>query len=185
MKWKISALMAVASFAAPAAHAATADGILAVTMDVTPGCSLSSTSGSGGGGNAADALLDFGSVTGESTGSKDATAVSTTSGTPGGSVVEVVCSNSYTGVNSPTVTMNLGLNPTGTQRQMAGPAGAFVAYDIYEDAGYNTKYTDTAVALNIPTAGVSVPVYVYGRVPDVSGLADGTYSDTVTVTLTY
>lgn len=171
------------AFAAPA-PTLTTTGKLDVQLEVTPGCAFSS--GSGGTtetADVADAVLSFGKVTSESTGSKDGQAVSSGSG----SSVTVTCSSTYTGANSPQLTLGAGLNAgAGTQRKMVGPAGLLVAYNLYQDAGRNIAYDSTTpVQLNIPTAGVATPINIYGRVPNVAGLNDGTYTDTVTMTLTY
>lgn len=82
-----------------------------------------------------------------------------------------------------------GSNPVGTVRRMRNAAGNYVTYELYRDNARsqrwgNTPGTDTS---NGTGQGESSPVAqsVYGRVPVQPAAPTGTYSDTITVTLTY
>jgi spore coat protein U domain-containing protein, fimbrial subunit CupE1/2/3/6 len=65
--------------------------------------------------------------------------------------------------------------------------GANVTYSLYTDTGRttvwgNTVGTDTVAATG---NGASQSYTVFGRVPSQSTPAPGTYTDTITVTVTY
>ncbi|HYP69685.1 MAG TPA: spore coat U domain-containing protein, partial [Variovorax sp.] len=82
--------------------------------------------------------------------------------------------------------LNNGLHASGTQRRMIGPTGDLVSYELYRDNARaqrwgSTQGTDTVSGSGGSTASVTV----YGRVPAQTGVTPGTYSDTITVTLTY
>jgi spore coat protein U-like protein len=173
--------------ASPAWSAATTTGRLDIALEVSPGCAFTSGSSSTSD-NISGAILNFGhtaltSDPGTAVGSVDGQAVSAGSG----SALSVVCSSTFVGVNAPTLTIDAGLHANGTQRRLVGPGGATVAYDLYSDVGHNTSIVSGApVQLTLSTPGVGVPINIYGRVPDLSGAnADGMYTDTVTMTLSY
>lgn len=82
-----------------------------------------------------------------------------------------------------------GINASGTVRRMRSPAGNFVTYELYRDAGRtqrwgNTLGTDTTNGTGMGEA-TAVTQSVYGRVPAQTSRPSGTYTDTITVTLTY
>jgi spore coat protein U-like protein len=85
--------------------------------------------------------------------------------------------------------LNNGANASGATRRMRSPAGNYVNYELYRDGGRsqrwgNTAGTDTSDGTG---AGETSPItrVVYGRVPAQTTVPQGTYSDTVTITLTY
>jgi len=80
--------------------------------------------------------------------------------------------------------LNYGVNATGTQRRMAGPAGSYVNYGLFQDSG-RTKAWDNGANVLMGSGGNPSSVTVYGRVPVQPEASPGSYSDTVTVTLTY
>jgi spore coat protein U-like protein len=83
-----------------------------------------------------------------------------------------------------------GSHAIGTVRRMRSSAGNYITYDLYLNSARtqrwgNTLGTDTT---NFAAGmGESTPVSqsVYGRVPAQASVPSGTYTDTVTVTLTY
>ena len=82
--------------------------------------------------------------------------------------------------------LNNGSHAAGSVRRMAGPGG-YIQYELYRDAGRtqrwgNTPLTDTS---NGTGTGALETRTVYGRVPSQANPGAGTYSDTVTVTLTF
>ncbi len=90
-------------------------------------------------------------------------------------------------------TYNIGLNAgTGTgatvaQRRMTGPGAAVINYGLFRDSGHatvwgNTIGTDTQAGTG---NGAAQSLTVYGRVAPQTTPAPGSYTDTVTVTLTY
>ena len=81
-----------------------------------------------------------------------------------------------------TITLNSGANASGNQRRLA-LAGAYINYNLYSDSANLVAW---------PVAGVSgvgtgnaVDFTVYGQVPPQTTPAAGTYTDTVTVTITW
>ena len=84
------------------------------------------------------------------------------------------------------VGLDNGQNATGSARRMIR-AGNTVTYELYRDSARtlrwgNTLNTDTAVGAG---TGTAQSLTVFGRVQPQSGLATGTYSDRITVTVTY
>ena len=88
---------------------------------------------------------------------------------------------------------SLGLNAgTGTgatvaTRFMTGPSSATISYGLFRDSGHtqvwgNTVGTDRLTGTG---TGAAQPFTVYGRVPAQTTPGVGTYTDTVTATLTY
>lgn len=86
-----------------------------------------------------------------------------------------------------TVALDNGLHVTsGTQRRMASTAGAFISYNLYQDAARTTSWGSGANALTGTGTGAAVPLIVYGRVPAAGSTpAADTYNDTVTMTVTW
>lgn len=83
--------------------------------------------------------------------------------------------------------LNNGLNYSGGWRRMAN-AGRFVPYQLYLDSGRTQVWGNTSGTRynhTTPANGNTVNVTVYGRVPATPTAAAGSYSDTITVTLTY
>lgn len=80
-----------------------------------------------------------------------------------------------------------GTGATVAVRKMTGPGAATIDYTLYTDAARttvwgNTVGTDTVSATGNGTAQTYT---VYGRIPAQTTPADGSYSDTITVTVTY
>jgi spore coat protein U-like protein len=100
------------------------------------------------------------------------------------STIQVQCTD--------TTPYNIGLDAgTGTGATVAvrkmTSGGATVSYTLYSDSGRNTVWgntvgTDTVAATG---NGASQSYTVFGRVPSQSTPAPGTYTDTITVTVTY
>jgi spore coat protein U-like protein len=71
------------------------------------------------------------------------------------------------------------------QRLLAN-GGATVNYNLFQSAAYATIWGDTGAGLVSSTGtGADQTFNIYGRVPTQSTPAPGTYTDTVTVTVTY
>ncbi len=83
-----------------------------------------------------------------------------------------------------TLGLSYGVNASGTQRRMAGPSGSYVSYGLYRDAN-RTQIWDNSSNMVTGSGGSPGSVTVYGRVPAQPEASPGSYSDTVTVTLTY
>jgi spore coat protein U-like protein len=157
--------LAVAAFCllalATRSHAATATSTFTVQMTVTSSCVINSAS-----------TLNFGSQ-GVLTANVDQT-----------STLQVQCTN--------TTPYNIGLDAgTGTGATVAArkmsSGGATVTYSLYSDSGRTTVWGNT-VGTNTVAAvgnGASQSYTVYGRVPPQTTPAAATYTDTITVTVTY
>ena len=107
-----------------------------------------------------------------------------TSAVPGTSTIQVQCTN--------TTPYNIGLNAgtapgaTVTTRKMTN-AGNTISYSLYSNAGMTTNWgntvgTDTVAATG---NGAAQSYTVYGQVPAQTTPAPATYTDTITVTVTY
>jgi spore coat protein U-like protein len=112
--------------------------------------------------------LNFGSIAGFLTGNHDGT-----------STVSVKC------VNGTAYKVGLDNGQHGTRR-MQGPGG-YISYELYRDSGRTQRW---GTNLGVDTAsgtgsGNPQNITVFGRVPAQTTPSAGTYSDTVTVTVTY
>jgi spore coat protein U-like protein len=69
---------------------------------------------------------------------------------------------------------------------MEGDPGIYLRYDLYQDASYNTAWGNTAGSGKAITGtGSQNTITVYGRVLAGQLVPPGTYSDTITVTVTF
>ena len=160
---------AIAVLAAPfsAARGSTATSNLTVQLQVNGTCTINA------------ATLDFGS-TGLLTVAINATAS-----------LSVTCTNT-----TPfSVGLDNGANFSSTRRMRQGATSNYIGYQLYTDAGLTNAWTTASSSTTCTTAnscilgtgnGSAQSVTVYGQVPAL-GVAPvpGTYTDTVTVTVTY
>jgi spore coat protein U domain-containing protein, fimbrial subunit CupE1/2/3/6 len=107
-----------------------------------------------------------------------------TANVPATSTIQVQCTN--------TTPYNIGLDAgTGTGASVAvrklTSGGATVNYSIYSDAGHTTVWGNTVSTDTVASTGTgaSQSFTAFGLVPAQSTPAPGTYTDTVTVTVTY
>jgi spore coat protein U-like protein len=132
-----------------------------VQLVVTAQCVINST-----------ALLDFGS-NGVINANIDTT-----------SPLKVQCTNS----TPYTVALDKGTSSGGTitQRKLIN-SGATINYNLYTDSPGGTLWGDgtTGSLLNATGNGAEQTITIYGRIPPQTTAAPGTYTDTVTVTVTY
>lgn len=83
------------------------------------------------------------------------------------------------------VGLGAGSHAAGPVRRMAGPGG-HLAYELYQDPGHGLVWDNAQGADQGGTGtGQAQTLTVHGRVPPQPEAMPGTYSDTVTVTLTY
>jgi spore coat protein U-like protein len=141
------------------ADATTVTTTFAVTATVGATCLVSATP------------LSFGSYTGADT--------NTTS------TVTVTCTNT-TPYN---VGLSAGLSTGATviTRNMTGPSSALLGYELFRDAGRTLNWgvtigSDTQTGTGNGSAQI---LTVYGQVPPSQYVVPGTYSDTITATVTY
>lgn len=112
-------------------------------------------------------------------------------GTYSGSAIGMTTTLSVTCTNG--TTYNVGLNAgtasgaTVTTRAMTGPASATLDYAMYQDSGHaanwgNTVGTDTKSGTG---NGSAQTLTIYGELAASQYPAPGSYSDTITATITY
>jgi len=130
-----------------------------ITATVSPGCTLTANS------------ISFGTYSGSLINST--------------SIVSVTCTNS-TAYN---VGLNAGLatGATVTNRSMTGPASALLKYSLFSNSTRttnwgNTVHTDTVAGTG---TGSAQSLTVYGQVPAGQSAGPGSYTDTITATVTY
>jgi spore coat protein U-like protein len=155
------ALVSALLLAGGAAFGATTTSTFQVRATITATCTILTSSD-----------LDFGSL-GVLTANADQS-----------SSIQVQCTN--------TTPYNIGLDAgtgagaTVTTRKLSN-GGAIINYSLYTDAARSTVWgntigTDTVAATG---SGGSQSYTVYGRIPAQTTPAPGTYTDTITVTVTY
>lgn len=82
----------------------------------------------------------------------------------------------------------IGSGANTTTRVLTGTGGATVNYSLYQDPGHTNLWGDTAGSNTVAGNGTGFGqgINVYGMLPaPPTALTGGTYSDTVTVTVTY
>ncbi|MGX7951210.1 Csu type fimbrial protein [Tsuneonella sp. HG249] len=156
-------LAATVAAAATPALAGTATNNMPVSVNVLNSCTVAATP------------MAFGSPT--AIGGVDIDTTST---------VSLVCTN---GANYD-VALDAGANASGTQRRMSNGATVpvYVNYGIYKDAARSTTWGSAIGATQAGNAGTSglVSLTAYGRIPSTAAsVGAGSYTDTVTVTVTF
>jgi spore coat protein U-like protein len=166
MRTGLGILAGLACIGGPAA-ATTTTLTFGVQLTIAAQCVINSTS-----------TLDFGShgVLGGALGTTNNDATST---------IAVQCTN--------TTPFNIGLDAgtsggtTTTRKMVGGSSSATVNYKLYSEATHTTNWGNTIGTDTVSDSGTgaSVQYTVYGRIPPQTTPAPDTYSDTVTVTVTY
>jgi spore coat protein U-like protein len=157
LKYAVFALI-LCTLAHPS-HAATTTSTFTVQMTVTSSCVINSSS-----------TLSFGS---------QGVLVANVDNT---STIQVQCTNT-TPYN---IGLDAGTGATVTTRKMTNGANT-INYSLYSDSGRATVWGNT-IGTNTVAAtgsGASQSYTVYGRVPPQTTPAAATYTDTITVTVTY
>jgi len=101
------------------------------------------------------------------------------------STISVTCTS--------TTTYNVGLNAglaigaTVTNRSMTGPGSALLHYSLFSNSGYTTNWGNTVGTNTVAGTGNGVvqSLTVYGQVPAGQHSTPGSYTDTITVSVTY
>ena len=151
---------AVCLFANGEAEAATATGSFNVQVAIAATCVVTSAT-----------TLDFGTQ-GVLAANVDQT-----------STINVTCTNT-TPYN---IGLDKGLNGSSeTTRQMKA-GSALINYSLFSDSGRTTNWRNTVGTDTVAATGngSAQPFTVYGRIPAQTSPAAGSYSDTITVTVTY
>jgi spore coat protein U-like protein len=90
-------------------------------------------------------------------------------------------------------TYNVGLNAgtapgaTVTNRSMTGPGAALLGYKLFSNSTYTTNWGNTVGTNTVAGtgSGSAQPLTVYGQIPAAQSAMPGSYSDTITATITY
>lgn len=158
----LGAVLGHSTFAA-SSFAATATTNFPVTATVIDSCTV------------AAAPFAFGNYNGLAGGNHDASAS-----------IDATCTFGTT--YSIALDAGLGTAATPSNRKLTGPGGALLLYGLFTDAPRSILWGDSTAGTGWITDtgnGVAQPVTIYGRIPPGQAVAPGSYSDTVTVTLTY
>ncbi len=80
-----------------------------------------------------------------------------------------------------------GQNASGTTRRMLGSSGDLITYELYQDSGRTTRWGNTVNSDTVSGTGNGAvqTSTVYGRVAAQATPTPGTYTDTITVNVTY
>jgi spore coat protein U-like protein len=155
----IGGSMALMGLASAPALATTATTTFNVTATVQATCLISASN------------LGFGSYSGSAIATTTSLSVTCTNGT------------SYNvGLNAGTAT-----GATVSARAMTGPGGATLSYALYQDSGHSTNWGNT-VGTDTKSGtgnGSAQSMTVYGNLPAAQYPTPGSYSDTITATITY
>jgi len=162
MRYALAAIIAaLVSFVGNGARAATATGSFNVQVTIAATCVVTSATN-----------LNFG------TQGVLSAAVNQTS------TITVTCTN--------TTPYNIGLNQgvngsSVTTRQMKSSGGALINYSLYSNSGMTTNWGQTVGTDTVAgTGNGSGQAYtVYGQIPAQTTPAPASYTDTITVTVTY
>jgi spore coat protein U-like protein len=137
----------------------TATGEFGVTATDVAACTVSATN------------LAFGNYTGAVNTSTSTVSVNCGSGTP------------YT------VGLNAGLatGATVTNRSMTGPGSTLLHYSLFSNSGHTTNWGNTSGTnwVNGTGSGAAQPLSVYGQILAAQYVTPGSYTDTITVSVTY
>lgn len=152
---------AAAAIAATPAFAGTATNNMPVSVNVINSCTVAASP------------MNFGGVT-----SIGGAPINTTSS------IALTCTNGA----SYDVALDNGTHASGSQRNLANGA-VTIPYNIYLDAGRTSAWGNTSGTNTVAgTAGVTgvVALTAYGQIPaSASSVTAGSYTDTVTVTVTF
>ena len=142
-----------------AALAATATGTFTVQLTIQGGCSVLTP-----------ATLNFGTL------------IALTTNTDQQSTFQVNCTNT----TPYTVGLDAGVNGGTTAARLMKSGAATVSYALYQDSARTTLWGNgPSDVVSATGAGVAQTYTVYGRVPAQPTPAPGTYTDTITITVSY
>ena len=162
-----AAAVALAVSVSTGADAATKQGTIAVSAQVTAACTLATNT------------LDFGAY--------DPLGTNATADLTKSTDITVSCTNNA----ATTITLSTGAHPVGspaTGRQLADVPGThFLNYSLYSDAALQNQWGDGTLGATVAytgTGGTST-LTVFGKVDKGQTATAGTYSDSVTATITF
>lgn len=177
-----SALIGLPASALAASTDGTLTGQIGVQVTIASGCAVAN--GSSSSGTNSWGTLNFGSYADLTSAIKG-----TVLGSDGTNAVTVTCSKEL----SPKLTLDGGLNESTSSsvRNMAmtsGTTSSDIAYRLYSDSSYSKEITPGS-SINLSADGTAQNIPIYGRIlkedQTSTAPASGTYTDTVTATLSW
>ncbi|KFD20268.1 MULTISPECIES: Csu type fimbrial protein [Tatumella] len=168
-------LVALLTLFSVAVFADTTTSSFTVSSVITSGCALGTSS--------SDSVTDFGTLNfGSMSSIADNVDVAST---PGAGSIVVTC----TPGTSISIALDYGLHGgSASERYMKNSdSTATLGYQLYQDAAHSTVWGSGSLAYSVASFPDTTQTYtLYGRLFPVTGLPTaGTYTDTITVTLTY
>ncbi len=110
-------------------------------------------------------------------------------GTYAGASVTASSSLSVQCTNTTPYTVGLSAGTTSgatvTSRLLAGSGGQTLAYNLFSDSGYTTIWGSTSNAVSGTGTGAVQSLNVRGQIPGGQYVTPGSYTDTITATITY
>jgi spore coat protein U-like protein len=117
-------------------------------------------------------------------GSYDPVVTNASTALDGSGTVTVTCTKGATA----TVGLGLGANASGSTRRMTDGSGAFLTYELFQDSGRTTVWSNAGAGLLSPAAAPSKAprsFTVYGRVAANQDVPAGSFTDTVVATVNF
>ncbi|NWA92439.1 spore coat protein U domain-containing protein [Pseudomonas sp. D8002] len=155
--------------------ATTVTGQISSTLILTNSCLVNGVGGTTG--------LNFGTINFGTTNSQFTTQSGQVLG-GGGGALSIQCSSG----TSPVITVGAGSHDgqsTGGTRALYDGVANYVPYDFYTDTGHSTLLAINGTINVGASTGVAQTVNIYGQAVGKAGLPAGTYTDTVSVQLTF
>jgi len=144
-----------------------------VSATIVPGCEINGSPPTAGQGIGQAGVLDFGSHSALETGQIS---------------VSLAQNGGLTFRCTPTVALTMALGGglhAGSSRNVQGPGGARLAYNLFRDAGFTQQLAvDQPVPISFSGPG-AIALPIYGRLNLGTANRPGTYTDTVVVTLAW
>jgi spore coat protein U domain-containing protein, fimbrial subunit CupE1/2/3/6 len=124
----------------------------------------------------------FGTISALSFGNYDPVVANASTDLAGTGTFDLTCTSG----DSITIGLSLGANASsGTQRYMVDGSSDQLSYNLYQDSGHTTAWDDTSNLESSTGTGGSVLYTVYGNVPATQNVPAGSYTDTVSIDVTY
>lgn len=88
--------------------------------------------------------------------------------------------------SSATITLNDGLYPQGNFRRLRNGVNDFLNYNLFSDAGHNSVWNLANPTVYVANTNLPQTFTIYGQIPaGQTNVGVGSYSDTVTITVTF
>ena len=143
------------------AFAGTVSGTLPVSASITNNCS-------------------FGTISSLSFGAYDPVVANSTADLSSTGTFALTCTSG----DALTIGLSLGANAVSNQRNMKDSGTDKLAYNLYQDSGHSTAWDETTTESSTGT-GSEITYTVYGVVPHGQNIPAGSYTDSVSIDVTY